>query len=120
MSQKIAESSARRKYRSPARQLKSKKTKERILNAAFDLLRGPIQRMTIDGIAERAQVSPQTVYLIFHSKAGILSELIDRVSFGPEYKDLVSAAMEKQHPADRLRHVAKIARHISSSIQRSD
>ena len=113
MPKKIAKSTTKRRYRSPTRQLKSEETRERILNAAFDLLREKrYERMTIDGIAERAQVSSQTVYVMFHSKAGILSELIDRISFGPEYKDLVSKAMEREHPADRLRYVAKIARHI--------
>ena len=68
--------------------------------------------MTIDGIAQRAEVSPQTVYAVFRSKAGILAELLDRTSFGTTYQDLVRQAKEKEFPPDRLRFAARIARHI--------
>jgi AcrR family transcriptional regulator len=71
--------------------------------------------MTIDAIAQRAEVSPQTVYAVFRSKAGILAELLDRTSFGPGYQDLTRRARECEYPPDRLRFAARIARHIYES-----
>jgi AcrR family transcriptional regulator len=71
--------------------------------------------MTIDAIAQRAEVSPQTVYAVFRSKAGILAELMDRTSFGTGYQDLVRQAKEKEFPPDRLRFAARIARHVFES-----
>ncbi len=106
----------KRIYRSPARQRQAGDTRERIADAAYQLLlEKRYEGMTIDAIAQRAEVSPQTVYAIFRSKAGILAELLDRTSFGTAYQDLVRQAKEKEFPPDRLRFAARIARHIFES-----
>jgi AcrR family transcriptional regulator len=106
----------KRAYRSVARQRQAGDTRERIADAAYQLLlEKRYEGMTIDAIAQRAEVSPQTVYAVFRSKAGILAELLDRTSFGTGYQDLVRQAREKEFPPDRLRFAARIARHIFDS-----
>jgi AcrR family transcriptional regulator len=68
--------------------------------------------MTIDAIARRAQVSAQSVYAIFKSKTGILAELLDQSTFGPEYEASVQRALRATDPEARLRLAAPIARQI--------
>ena len=103
----------KRAYKSMARQRQAGDTRARIADAAYQLLiEKRYEGMTIDAIALRAEVSPQTVYAVFRSKAGILAELLDRTSFGTGYQDLVRQAKEKTFPPDRLRFAARIARHI--------
>jgi AcrR family transcriptional regulator len=106
----------KRVYRSAARQRQAGDTRERIADAAYQLLlEKRYEGMTIDAIAKRAEVSPQTVYAVFRSKAGILAELLDKTSFGAGYQDLVRQARENEFPPDRLRFAARIARHIFES-----
>ncbi len=45
--------------------------------------------MTVEGMAQRAEVSAQSVYAIFKSKTGIFTELLDQATFGPDYEDAV-------------------------------
>lgn len=68
--------------------------------------------MTIEGIAKRAQVSAQSVYAIFKSKTGILTELLDQSTFGADYEEAVRAALGASEPEDRLRLAAGIARKV--------
>ena len=68
--------------------------------------------MTIDAIARRAEVSAQSVYALFKSKAGILIELLDQSAFGPDYEDAVRQALSASDPEIRLRLTARIARQI--------
>ncbi len=91
-------------------------TRARIADAAYGLLvdKG-YEGMTIEGIARAAEVAPQTVYAVFRSKAGILAELLDRTAFGPNYQELIQHARENEHPSERLRFAARIARHIFDS-----
>jgi AcrR family transcriptional regulator len=106
----------KRVYRSSARQRQAEDTRTRIGDAAHQLLSEKrYEGMTIDAIAQRAEVSPQTVYAVFRSKAGILAELLDRTSFGPGYQELIRRAGECKHPPDRLRFAARIARHVYES-----
>jgi AcrR family transcriptional regulator len=107
---------SKRAYRSVARQRQAGDTRERIADAAYQLLvEKRYDGMTIDAIAQRAEVSPQTVYAVFRSKAGILAELMDRTSYGSGYQELVRQAREKEFPPDRLRFAARISRHIFES-----
>jgi DNA-directed RNA polymerase specialized sigma subunit len=64
-----------RKYVSPAREQQALATKNRILDSAEKLLieKGFAAAMTVAEVAQRAGISPQTVYAVFSSKAGILS-----------------------------------------------
>src|SRR5258708_18493134 len=68
--------------------------------------------MTIEAIAQRAEVSAQSVYAIFKSKTGILTELLDQTTFGADYEDAVRQAMGASNPEIRLRLAARIARQI--------
>jgi len=68
--------------------------------------------MTIEAIARRAEVSAQSVYAIFKSKTGILIELLDESTFGPEYEEAVRKALSADDPETRLRLAAPIARQI--------
>jgi len=68
--------------------------------------------MTIEEIARRAQVSAQSVYAIFRSKTGILTEILDQASFGTEYEQAVRQALGAVVPEDRLWYAARIARQI--------
>lgn len=71
--------------------------------------------MTVEAIAERAEVSAQSVYAIFKSKAGILRELLDQIAFGPNYENAVERALSASDPVVRLRLAAPIARGIHES-----
>lgn len=71
--------------------------------------------MTIEEIARRAEVSAQSVYAIFKSKTGILTELLDQSTFGPEYDEAVHRALSATDPETRLRLAAPIARQIHDS-----
>ena len=64
---------------------------------------------TIESIAEAAEVAPQTVYAVFRSKEGIVTDLVGRASFGPEYQALVDEALREDDPRKRLQFAARIA-----------
>ena len=66
--------------------------------------------MTIEAIAQRAEVSAQSVYAIFKSKTGVLTELLDQSTFGADYEDAVRQALSASDPETRLRRTAPIAR----------
>lgn len=68
--------------------------------------------MTIEAIAQHAEVSAQTVYAIFKSKARILPALLDQSTFGSDYEELVRQALSAAEPETRLRLAARIARKI--------
>ena len=62
----------------PRRRQRARATRVRVLDAARTLFieRGYVAT-TIDAIAERADVSPETVYATFGNKRSVLSELVD-------------------------------------------
>jgi len=68
--------------------------------------------MTIEAIAQRAEVSAQSVYAVFKSKTGILTALLDQSTFGADYEDAVRQALSASEPESRLRLAARIARQI--------
>jgi AcrR family transcriptional regulator len=68
--------------------------------------------MTIEAIAKRAEVSAQSVYALFKSKTGILTEVLDQATFGADYEEAVRDALSATEPATRLRLAARIARQI--------
>lgn len=102
-----------RPYKSPLRQRQADDTRRRIVEAARQLLhREGYAGMTIEAIAQRAGVSAQSVYAIFKSKTGILTELLDQTTFGADYEEAVAQAMSASDPATRLGCAARIARQI--------
>src|SRR5258707_13396229 len=102
-----------RPYKSLVRQRQAGDTRRRIVEATRQLLQTEgYAGMTIEGIAQRAEVSAQSVYAIFKSKTGILAELLDQSTFGADYEDAVRRALSASAPATPLRLAAPIARQI--------
>jgi AcrR family transcriptional regulator len=107
-----------RRYSSPARQQQAAATRRRIADAARQLyIAKGYAGTTIQEIARAAGVAPQTVYAVFGSKRGILTEIVDRATFGPGYEQVVELAQEAQEPAARLRLVARISRTVVDSLR---
>jgi AcrR family transcriptional regulator len=75
---------SRRKYNSPLREDQARQTRSRILDASYRLFadRG-YAGTTIAAVAEAAKVSPETVYVAFGSKRGLLEGVIE-ASIAPE------------------------------------
>jgi AcrR family transcriptional regulator len=102
-----------RPYRSLARQRQADDTRRRIVEATRKLLQSEgYAGMTIEAIAQRAEVSAQSVYAIFKSKTGILIELLNQATFGADYEEAVRKALSASDPETRLRLAAPIARQI--------
>lgn len=102
-----------RPYKSVTRQRQAEETRQRIVTAARKLLKSKgYSGMTIEAIATRAEVSVPTVYAVFGSKTGVLAELMDEVTFGPDYEQLVRHAVETEDPHERLGFAARIARQV--------
>jgi AcrR family transcriptional regulator len=103
----------KRPYKSPVRERQAGDTRRRIVEATRHLLRTEgYGGMTIEAIAKRAEVSPQSVYSIFKSKTGILTELLDESAFGADYEDAVNQVLSAADPEIRLRLTARVARQI--------
>ncbi len=103
----------KRHYKSLVRQRQAGDTRLRIVEATRQLLQSEgYAGMTVEGITQRAEVSAQSVYAIFKSKTGILTELLDQSTFGPDYEDAVRRALSASDPETRLRLAAPIARQI--------
>jgi AcrR family transcriptional regulator len=102
-----------RSYTSLVRQRQADDTRRRIVEAARQLLQSDgYAGMTVEAIAQRAEVSAPSVYAIFKSKTGILTALLDESTFGPDYKEVVREALVTSDPEDRLRLAARVARQI--------
>ncbi len=68
----------RRAYRSPRREEQASATRRAILDAARELfIEGGYVKTTMQAIAERAGISPATVYATFVTKRAVLSALVD-------------------------------------------
>ena len=107
----------KRPYKSAVRQRQASDTRRRIMEAAGELLqREGYAGMTIEAIAQWAEVSAQSVYAIFKSKTGILIDLLDESTFGPEYEEAVRKALSEKDPETRLRLAAPIARQIHDAL----
>lgn len=103
----------KRSYKSLVRERQAGDTRQRIVEATRQLLQKEgYAGMTIEAIARRAEVSPQSVYAAFKSKTGILTELLNESSFGADYEETVRQALSASEPETRLRLAARIARQI--------
>ena len=107
-----------RKYHSPAREQQAGQTRERILDAARQMiLNKGFAGATIEAISREAGVAAPTVYATFGSKRGILQGLTERAAFSSGYTNLVREAVQSNDPETRLRYAAKIARSIYESLR---
>jgi AcrR family transcriptional regulator len=103
----------KRVYRSPARQRQAHETRQRIVQATRRLLESKgYAGMTIESIAQQADVSVQNVYAVFGSKTGIFAELLNQTTFGSGYEETVRKTLAEPEPEARLRGAARIAREI--------
>src|SRR5256714_8663127 len=74
---------------------------ERILDAALELLReDPDQHLTVERIAERAEVAPMTVYNLVGTRDEMWRALADRA-----LQDLDIASIRADDPQDRARKI---------------
>jgi AcrR family transcriptional regulator len=109
----VAEGQRKRRYKSLVRERRAGDTRSRILESAKQLLqKAGYAGMTIEAVADRAGVSVPTVYAVFKSKTGIVSEILHAARFGPAYEELVRRALSIGDPEQRLRIGAQIARHV--------
>jgi AcrR family transcriptional regulator len=71
--------------KAPARRDRARQTRRKILDAAhLEFLERGYHGATIASIARRAGVANQTVYFVFHTKAELISAVIDDAVLGPE------------------------------------
>lgn len=105
-----------RSYTSAVREQQADETRRRILDAARRLfLERGFDGTTMDAVAQEADVAVPTVYAAFHSKRGLVAELLNRARFGPGYGELVKQGTAETQPEPRLRFVARIARQVFDS-----
>jgi AcrR family transcriptional regulator len=103
----------KRLYKSLARERQAADTRRRIVDAAQLLLQSEgYAGMTIEAIAQRAEVSAPSVYAIFKSKTGILIALLDQFTFGADYEEAVRGTVSARDAETRLRLAAGVARQI--------
>jgi AcrR family transcriptional regulator len=103
-----------RQYVSPAREKQAAATRSRIIDAAAALLlEKGFAGMTVAEVARRAGVSPQTVYAVFSSKAGIIIAAIeDRMFHDERNLDAVRQMRNAADPVPVLRGAAKLIRNF--------
>ncbi len=106
-------SNSKRSYNSQSRQTKAAETRSRILEAAKRLFQSVgFELVTIDQLAQAAEVSAPTIYALFHSKRGILHALLDEALPSTQREALVAEAKLIKSPTKRILYGAKIARQM--------
>lgn len=103
----------KRPYKSTARDMQAAQTKARILNSAKNLFESEgFEYVTIEKIAQGANVSIPTIYSLFQSKIGVLRALMDDALPQNQFETLVEESIIEKSPKKRLTISAKIARHM--------
>ena len=109
----------RRAYDSHRRREQAQATRRSVLEAAQELFfeRGYVAT-TIDAMAARADVSPETVYATFGTKRAVLSELVDiSIAGGDEARAILDQAWVQELRAERdPRHRLRILANNGSAI----
>ena len=112
-----------RVYDNAARQTKSAETRQRVLNAAHQMIveRG-YRKTTVADIALEAGVHIDTVYALVGRKPVLLRELIEQAVSGtdrgvtPEERNYVKAILAEPDPARKLAIYARAVRHIQARM----
>lgn len=111
-----------RAYSSPLREAQARETRRRILDSARALfLEQGFPATTIAAVARRAQVSADTVYSVFGSKANLLKEVLDVVIGGD---DADVPLLERDRPQavraepDQRRQLGMFAADITTQLER--
>jgi AcrR family transcriptional regulator len=103
----------KRSYHSETRDAQAAQTRSQILEAAKKLfMTEGFDYVTINKIAEAAEVSMPTIYAIFKSKRGVLQSLIDGALPPEQFLALVDGSMQETSPKNCLSITAKLARQI--------
>ena len=111
-----------RAYSSPLREAQARETRRRVVDSARDLFveRGYLAT-TIAAVAERAGVSPDTIYSTLGSKSALLHEVLDTV-IGGDHEQV--ALLDRAGPAavraepDQRRQLALFATGITDQLER--
>jgi AcrR family transcriptional regulator len=109
----------RRAYHSPRRREQARATRHAVLEAARALfIETGYVATTIDAIAARANVAPETVYAVFGTKRSLLAELVDvSIAGGDEAPPIfeqpwVQKMRDEPDPRRRLQVLASNGRSI--------
>lgn len=103
----------KRTYHSETRKTQAAQTKSRILGSAKSLFQSQgFEGVTIEQIAQAADVSSPTIYGLFQSKRGVLRALMDEALPTDQFETLVKEAMQEKSPKRHLALSAKIARQM--------
>jgi AcrR family transcriptional regulator len=103
----------KRVYRSDARTELAIQTKKRILDGAKRLFQAKgFEDVTVEQLADAAQVSASTIYSLFKSKRGVLRVLMDEALPPDHFAALVKKAMQEKSAAAHLKISASMARQI--------
>lgn len=103
----------KRIYNSDSRQAKAEQTRVRILATAKNLFQSKgFEGVTIEQMAQSAEVSAPTIYALFQSKRGVLRALMDEVLPADQFESLVKGSKQEKLPKMRLAISAKIARQM--------
>jgi AcrR family transcriptional regulator len=90
---------SKRRYRQQARAEAAEATRQRVLDALYELLRDrPAEPVSVDEIAQHARVSRSTVYLVFGSRGGLFDALTESLLAGAGYDRIQEAVL---HPDAR-------------------
>ncbi|HSX03521.1 MAG TPA: TetR/AcrR family transcriptional regulator [Rhabdochlamydiaceae bacterium] len=106
----------KRTYNSENRNAQAAQTRHRILESAKQLfqLEG-FECVTIEKLAQAAEVSIPTVYSLFQSKRGVLFALMDEALPTEEFNALVEAGKREKSAKKRLIITAKLSRQLYDS-----
>lgn len=106
----------KRTYNSENRNAMAALTRDRVLAAARTLFQTEgFERVTIEKIAQTADVSTPTVYSLFQSKRGVLFALMDASLPADQIDALVEEVRSEKCPKKRIALAAKIGRQVYDS-----
>lgn len=106
----------KRTYNSENRNAQAAQTRKRILESARELFQSEgFECVTIEKLAQVAEVSIPTVYSLFQSKRGVLFALMDEALPSEQFNALVDEGKLEKSAKKRLMITAKIARQLYDS-----
>lgn len=110
--------SSDRPYHSDLRQEQARDTRLRIRTSARTLFSSKgFGATTVAEIAASAGVSPQTIYSVFGSKAGIVRAMLEEIEEAAGLKDWVQRIVAEEDPAEQLRLFAGWMRSLVESSE---
>jgi len=108
--------SKKRAYNSENRNAQAAQTRLRILESAKQLFQSEgFECVTIEKLAQVAEVSIPTVYALFQSKRGVLFALTDEAFPSEEFNALVEEGKREKSAKQRLIITAKLSRQLYDS-----